>query len=1654
MRPMTCLHGFFLLALTGMRAFAQTTPTPAFGFTSSTSGQGNFTVGFQFHTSKTITVNELGKYDLNGGGLNEAASVGLWRTDGTLLTSATVPTGTAGTLRNGCFYAPINPVELPPGGYIVGTQTVAGGEPFSQVGTITPVEGVAWYGSRYLPGSALAFPSTIGTVEKAYFGPSFSFTSTRSTNLVQNAGFESTAVADGNFASVTTLPGWTLSGGMVLANDWDGTTPHQNWAAADQGNWLSLQALGTPPNATINQTIPTEVGKTYEYSFAYSALDDATARIWTMPCNFGGVARTITINSGHRGSLLIRPWQVASGTFVADGPTATISFTGDQQIAGFYGPVIDQVWVGEVTNTTPRVQSGRWALDGSLEDAEGSNDGRMVGAETYTDGFAGQALTLTGATHVDLGPGIVSTNAYTKVAWVKRSGGGHNNILSGDGTASQHAFYASTGNGFQLAAGHNGAWNTVRDNTAIPDGVWTFVAVTYDRNESGGTLKLYRNGRLTGGTPVVVNVAPPNGGSALLGGFNGSGNGWTGQIDEVALFDRALSASEIDQMFRDGQRAHSPAYALVPELADYDLVYELPIPTTSTLGAAGRPAYSFDNSAMYTGETSFDRVAYYLELLPAGSTTPKWVCVSLDGFTREAGKIGVPAFATGASFQMPVNDMNVYSSEPGVTTGVGIQTGNIEFWGLNYVQSNPALVPNANAATYDAGDQPVANGYYGSMQIHNHSVNGTAVTQTIFAYNRWGMGGNSDLGIGNAPGTDTDWTFARNAATFDRRILHVFARKQILPAVVMDRMPKTMQLYPRDRVTDLADVEVSGRVTTPNCAQVSLTVLRLGAPFTNAVQTLSYGVDGAPFAFTVPIAAELAGYDFTLLISSNGTDFVTGVATNVVAGDVLLMNGQSNAEARSFSGSANGNRSLWLRSYGTRSSVAAEVTTDTTWHLAEGDAVHSPGAVGQWGLRMGRNLVDATGIPVAILNNAEGGQPISYFQRNESNPADTTNNYGQLLHRVRAAGLQNAVRAILYYQGESDYADGNVHENGFLQVYRNWLLDFPTVEKIYVCQLHVGCGAATPVWTADLRNRQRVWPDRFANIEVMSTTGLPNHDGCHYSYAGYQRLGDDMTRLVLRDLHGVPAPAQADPPNPECAYLPDTTGTNVVLLTRNPADVLTVPPGSAAEFRIEGFTNAVVTAVIATNNTLRLTFDRDIRAGTGLSFSGHSGGSPSISNGLGIGLLSFHNLPILADLVVPDVPTGLQAVQISSNRTEITWGAVTNATRYLLRRDGGLLAESYPAQYLDTDPGPHDYQVAAVSPAGTSAWSTVVSVGAIDFPVFQRVREALDYDVLYALDLPSDFQMGSTLDVPYFIDRSADFTNGIQRVAYQLELQAQPFAPVRWAYASMNAFTNNAAHLGVPVLLLGRTFYRAVDDLNVYASSGAGVVEGRHIATGRIEFSGYNYAPANADAVPLASAADYDHGDTIATTGTYGAMQIHNIAVPQTIFAYNRWGTAGVEDIGIGNAAAANTDWTFSGNALSWQFRRLLVLVLTDTNHNGLPDAWERRHFGSLTAPLGGPGDDYDHDGFTNLQEQLAGTNPDDDNDFLFVSYPVKAGDDCLIRFPTEPARTYRVEYKTELSDPDWTLLATIEGTGAPLEITDPSAALLDRRYYRVSSTP
>lgn len=202
----------------------------------------------------------------------------------------------------------------------------------------------------------------------------------------------------------------------------------------------------------------------------------------------------------------------------------------------------------------------------------------------------------------------------------------------------------------------------------------------------------------------------------------------------------------------------------VGEARDFVLVYDLDL---SKLGK--EVTYTTDNHRSITG--GFSRVAYFLELESAGQAT-KWVYVSMDPFTQDPGKIGVPTLASKAVFQTRVKNMNVLSNVPGIVTGSDLSGGNIEFWPHNYGQPNAIGIPNASASVWDFGDQygPPEDGY-GSMQVHNHEAK-----QTIFAINNWKAGGNADIGIGNSDGDTRDWTFKSNASSYSLKRLRVLVK--------------------------------------------------------------------------------------------------------------------------------------------------------------------------------------------------------------------------------------------------------------------------------------------------------------------------------------------------------------------------------------------------------------------------------------------------------------------------------------------------------------------------------------------------------------------------------------------------------------------------------------------------------------------------------------------------------------------------------------------------------------------------------------------------------------------------------------------------------------------------------------------------------------
>lgn len=661
--------------------------------------------------------------------------------------------------------------------------------------------------------------------------------------------------------------------------------------------------------------------------------------------------------------------------------------------------------------------------------------------------------------------------------------------------------------------------------------------------------------------------------------------------------------------------APASAIANVPEAAGYRLVYQVN-PAITNDYSSGVP-YITNNSAAHLNGT-FDRVAYYVEL------DSKWVWVSFDALSASAADIGIPT--TQSSWQSrKLSRMNIFASgNSGLTTGSAISTGNIEFWPTNYGTETSPSIPGGSGSTFDFNDTFANFGNYGSMQLHNHGA-----SQTLFAFNNWNTSStNSDLGIGNSPGTHSDWTNANNAATYTTRRVYALVRPGAYVGqadVSYTALPKDKGLVPRNPLTNKATVPISGKETRGGFDSARLRVFRLGVPYGPVLtQALTYNAAEASFTFAPTIDAELAEYDFVVSMLVGPTETQVTRVAGIVAGDAFIVNGQSNADAQRYTNSAFTYENPYLRTFGINATTAAGTVADLNWKTATGDGSQDRlGGIGQWALVMGNLMVSQQNIPIAILNAAHGGQEVGFFQRDDANPENLNSNYGRMLYRTRQAGLSGGIRGAFFYQGEADFDSASAHELGYRELRADWKRDYPSLRNTFVFQVREGCGVTR--FEVDLRDAQRRLADRFADTTILSSNGLNSHDGCHFGFTGgYEVLGFNTFGQVQRSLYGGPS-ANVDPPNPASVQL---VGTNQLKLTfRSVGDTYTFQSGAQADFKVIG-APITVTGGAVTGNELLLNLSGNATSATRLNYGGRQGAGQWVTNSKGIGMLSFSE-PIL-----------------------------------------------------------------------------------------------------------------------------------------------------------------------------------------------------------------------------------------------------------------------------------------------------------------------------------------------------------------------------------------------------------------------------------------
>lgn len=286
-------------------------------------------------------------------------------------------------------------------------------------------------------------------------------------------------------------------------------------------------AYNYPPQAVIGAS-PRSGAPPLTVTFSSAGSSDPESVALTYAWTFGDGGTSTLANPTHTYS--------AAGTYIArltvsDGVNATTS--SDVTIA------VGSQATGLVAQYRFEEASGTSALDGSANGNTGS-----LGAATRTSaGKYGSALSFNGTTamvSVNDSPSLELTSAMTLEAWVNPTSLGSWRDVVYKGTNDNYYLEGSSDPSAFPATGGTYCSSSLKGTATLPLNAWSHLAATYD----GATVRLYVNGTQVASRAQTGSIETSTG-PLTLGGDPLYGQYWTGKMDEVRVYNRALGAGEI-----------------------------------------------------------------------------------------------------------------------------------------------------------------------------------------------------------------------------------------------------------------------------------------------------------------------------------------------------------------------------------------------------------------------------------------------------------------------------------------------------------------------------------------------------------------------------------------------------------------------------------------------------------------------------------------------------------------------------------------------------------------------------------------------------------------------------------------------------------------------------------------------------------------------------------------------------------------------------------------------------------------------------------------------------------------------------------------------------------------------------------------------------
>lgn len=399
------------------------------------------------------------------------------------------------------------------------------------------------------------------------------------TGLVQNGSFESPQVVNpvtnnlwilygaastSNYATTDNMSGWDP---RVVGTGYQIEAHKALFGAAADG--YQYVEVDQPGKVSLTQSIQTVPSQKYQIKFAYSPRPDFNG-----PQKLGVYwdGQLIgTVDGTTHGTRL--NWQSKTFEVTATNTSSKLGFGALTDSQAGAGNLIDMVSVTPVSTSCPQVPDvsslingliGFWKMDetsgSSIGDLLVTGKGTASGTNIAT-GKIGSARSFNGSTDYISIPsfrGVASGSQISFGAWFNPSkiDNTQNIILDASvvpNVAPVIRLEISGNNRINTLVGNGSGWcsgfiNTVMGGPTLTPNTWYHAIAVWN----GSALKLYLNGSEVASVSSACTLGALN--ALTIGRYVGAvGYEFPGLIDEAGIWNRALSVTEVSQLYNSGQ---------------------------------------------------------------------------------------------------------------------------------------------------------------------------------------------------------------------------------------------------------------------------------------------------------------------------------------------------------------------------------------------------------------------------------------------------------------------------------------------------------------------------------------------------------------------------------------------------------------------------------------------------------------------------------------------------------------------------------------------------------------------------------------------------------------------------------------------------------------------------------------------------------------------------------------------------------------------------------------------------------------------------------------------------------------------------------------------------------------------------------------------